>query len=160
MDTWTPENEYDTSQLFTKRVLYAFNLWMFRLSGFSLISSFVLWTVGVYILGFILVLMYKIAKKIQKNLLHHSNKQKLDKIFMEQVKNYRKKQRTRSKKKSKNHWNLNKNQKTIRIYCDCICCLFHSRLGPFLIKFQAPETKPTQGWSVCWGIPNMYCLKS
>ena len=103
MDTWTPENEYDTSQLFTKRVLYAFNLWMFRLSGFSLISSFVLWTVGVYILGFILVLMYKIAKKIQKNLLHHSNKQKLDKIFMEQVKNYRKKQRTRSKKKSKNH---------------------------------------------------------
>ena len=103
MDIWTSENEFDTAQLFTKRILYAFNLWMFHLSGFSLISSFVLWTVGVYILGFILVLMYKIAKKIQKNLLHHSNKQKLDKIFMEQVKNYRKKQRTRSKRKSKNH---------------------------------------------------------
>ena len=27
---------------------------------------------------------------------------------------------------------------------------FHSRLRQFLIKFQAPETKTTKGWSVCF----------
>ena len=75
----TSENEYDTAQLvsklrsYSKRILYAFRLWILRLTGFSTICNFVTLAIG-----FITNLMYKTDAKIHRKISHYSNKPELE----------------------------------------------------------------------------------
>ena len=87
---WTSENEYDTAQLVTKRILYAFRLWILRLTEFSTICSFITLAIGLAFFGFITNLMYKTNAKIHRKIRHYSNKQELDKKFKEELKKFRK----------------------------------------------------------------------
>ena len=96
---WTSENEYDTAQLITKRILYAFRLWIFRLTGFSVIASFLTYLIGLPCLGFIMSLMFKINAKIQRKIHHYSNKLELDKMWKEELKAFRIKEKLRNKKR-------------------------------------------------------------
>ena len=84
---WTSENEYDTAQLVTKRILYAFRLWILRLNECSTICSFITLAIGLAFFGFITNLMYKTNAKIHRKIRHYSNKQELDKKFKENSKN-------------------------------------------------------------------------
>ena len=83
---WTSENEYDTAQLVTKRILYAFRLWIFRLSVFATICAFINLIIGLPCLGLIVGLMYKSNAKIQRKTLQYSNTQELEKKFKEKIK--------------------------------------------------------------------------
>ena len=87
---WTSENENDTAQLVTKRILYAFRLWILRLTEFSAICSFISMAFGLACFGFILNLMYKTNAKIHRKIRHFSNKPELDKKFKEEIKKSRK----------------------------------------------------------------------
>ena len=75
---WTTENEYDTAQLVTKRILYAFRLWILRLTEFSTICNFVTLAIGLAFFGFITNLMYKTDAKIHRKISHYSNKPELE----------------------------------------------------------------------------------
>ena len=85
---WTSENEYDTAQLVTKRILYVFRLWILRLTEFSTLCSFI--TLELAFFGFITNLMYKTNAKIHRKIRHYSNKPELDKKFKEELKTFRK----------------------------------------------------------------------
>ena len=87
---WTPENEYDTAQLVTKRILYVFRLWILRLTEFSTICSFITLGIGLAFFGFITNLMCKTNAKIHRKIRHYSNKPELDKKFNEELKKFRK----------------------------------------------------------------------
>ena len=87
---WTSENEYDTAQLVTKRILYAFRLWILRLTEFSTICNFVTLAIGLAFFGFITNLMYKTDAKIHRKIRHYSNKPELDKKFKEELKKFKK----------------------------------------------------------------------
>ena len=87
---WTTENEYDTAQLVTKRILYAFRLWILRLTEFSTICNFVTLAIGLAFFGFITNLMYKTDAKIHRKIRHYSNKPKLDKKFKEELRKFKK----------------------------------------------------------------------
>ena len=87
---WTSENEYDTAQLVTKRILYVFRLWILRLTEFSTICSFITLAIGLAFFGFITNLMYKTDAKIHRKIRHYSNKPKLDKKFMEELRKFKK----------------------------------------------------------------------
>ena len=56
----TSENEYDTAQLvsklrsYSKRILYAFRLWILHLTEFSTICPFITLAIGLAFLGFIM----------------------------------------------------------------------------------------------------------
>ena len=75
---WTSENEYDTAQLVTKRILYVFRLWILRLTEFSTICSFITLGIGLAFFGFITNLMYKTDAKIHRKISHYSNKPELE----------------------------------------------------------------------------------
>ena len=87
---WTSENEYDTAQLVTKRILYVFRLWILRLTEFSTICSFITLGIGLAFFGFITNLMCKTNAKIHRKSRHYSNKPELDKKFNEELKKFRK----------------------------------------------------------------------
>ena len=80
----TSENEYDTAQLvsklrsYSKRILYAFRLWILRLTKFSTICSFITLAIGLAFFGFITNLMYKTDAKIHRKISHYSNKPELE----------------------------------------------------------------------------------
>ena len=87
---WSSENEYDTAQLVTKRILYVFRLWILRLTEFSTICSFITLAIGLAFFGFITNLMCKTNEKIHRKIRHYSNKPELDKKFNEELKKFRK----------------------------------------------------------------------
>ena len=78
---WTTENEYDTAQLVTKRILYAFRLWILRLTEFSTICNFGTLAIGLAFFGFITNLMYKTDAKIHRKISHYSNKPELEQVW-------------------------------------------------------------------------------
>ena len=87
---WTSENEFDTAQLVTKWILYAFRLWILRLTEFSTVCSFITLAIGLAFFGFITNLMYKTKAKIHRKIHHYSNKPELDKKFKEELKKFMK----------------------------------------------------------------------
>ena len=98
---WESENDYDTAQLVTKRILYASRLWIFRLTVFAVICSFIALIFGLPSLGLIVALMYKSNAKIQRKIRQYSNKPELEKKFKEKIKEFRKNEISRHQRSSK-----------------------------------------------------------
>lgn len=63
---WSSENEFDVAQLITKRILYAFHLWTFRLGAFQLVFIFLSIVFGIPLLVSLVGLLGKINEKTQR----------------------------------------------------------------------------------------------
>ena len=98
---WTSENDFDTAQLITKRILYASRLWIFRLNVFAAICSFTTLLIGHLALGLIAFLMYKSNAKIQRKIRQYSNNPELEKKVREKMKELRKKEKMHYQRSSK-----------------------------------------------------------
>ena len=100
-EVWSPENEYDNAQIITKRILYAFRLWIFRLTAIETLSSFMTLLIGVPILVFISVMMCKVSSKIMRKSQYWSNEDQLNKDLEMKIKAFEAKQRKKMMKHGK-----------------------------------------------------------
>ena len=75
---WSSENEYDNAQLITKRIVYAFHLWIFRMTAEGALMSFLTFLIGAPILAMAIVMMRKIHVKISRKNQYWSNRTQLN----------------------------------------------------------------------------------
>ena len=75
---WSWENEYDNAQLITKRIVYAFHLWIFRMTAEGALMSFLTFLIGAPILAMAIVMMRKIHVKISRKNQYWSNRTQLN----------------------------------------------------------------------------------
>ena len=98
---WTSENPFDVAQIITKRILYAFYLWLFRFSGASIIMIFVTFIIGAISLIILSTLMSRINSVLNKKYEFWTDKERLEGSMKKKERNFKAKLKRRQANREK-----------------------------------------------------------
>ena len=98
---WTSENPFDVAQIITKRILYAFYLWLFRFSGASVILAFMTFVIGVIAVVILGILISKINGELNRKYKFWTNRKHIDSVLKKKERAYKSKLRAKNAKREK-----------------------------------------------------------
>ena len=96
---WTSENPFDVAQIITKRILYAFYLWLFRFSGASVILAFVTFVIGTVAVVILGLLLSKINAELNRKYKFWTNRKLVDSSLKKKERAFKSKLRAKNAKR-------------------------------------------------------------
>ena len=98
---WTSENPFDVAQIITKRILYAFYLWLFRFSGASVILIFLTFIIGSVAMVILSILMSRINRELNRKYGFWTDREHLEGSLKKKEKDFKAKLKRRNAKREK-----------------------------------------------------------
>ena len=98
---WTSENPFDLAQIITKRILYAFYLWLFRFSSSSVVLAFVTFVIGTLAVVILSILMSRIDQELNRKHRFWTNTKLIDTSLKKKEKAFKSRLQAKNVKREK-----------------------------------------------------------